>query len=72
MKYSVEVDRNTCIACGVCYSTDPSHFESDAVGKSLVVGGNSNGKYNGLFTDELQEDVQRAIDSCPTKAISIK
>jgi ferredoxin len=72
MKYCVEVDRNTCIACGVCYSTDPSHFESDAVGKSLVVGGISNGKSKGLFTDELQEDAQRATDSCPIRAISIK
>jgi ferredoxin len=72
MKYTVEIDREECIACGVCYSTDTSHFESDSDGKSLVISGKTNGKLIGSFNDELQEEAQRATDSCPTKAISIK
>ncbi|MBM3291855.1 hypothetical protein FJY84_04170 [Candidatus Bathyarchaeota archaeon] len=24
MKYTVEVDRENCISCGVCYNSDPT------------------------------------------------
>ena len=70
MKYTVEVDREACIACGVCYSTDPTHFEGDAGGKSHVLGGATNGKSAGSFED-LREDAQRAADSCPVTAITL-
>jgi ferredoxin len=72
MKYTLEVDRQECIACGVCYSTDPAHFEGDSEGKSQIIGGVTNGKSKGSFTDDLQDDAKRACDSCPTKAITIK
>ena len=39
MKYRVEINRETCIACGVCYDTDTAHFEEDAEGKAKVVNG---------------------------------
>jgi ferredoxin len=71
MKYSIEVDRDTCIACGVCYSTDPTHYESDSSGKSQVIGGTTNGTSVGTFKD-LKDDAQRAADSCPVSAITIK
>jgi ferredoxin len=48
------------------------HFESDAEGKSLIIGGVINGKSTGSFTDELRDDAQRATDSCPVNAITIK
>jgi ferredoxin len=71
MSYTVRVDREACIACSVCYSTDPRHFEGDAEGKSKVMGGTSNGESVGTFNDGLQDDAQRAADSCPVTAISI-
>ncbi len=71
MKYTIEVDRDTCIACGVCYGTDPSHYESDSAGKSQVIGGTTNGTSVGSFEDQ-KEDAQRAADSCPVTAITIK
>jgi ferredoxin len=72
LKYIIEVDRQTCIACGVCYSTDATHFEGNENGKSQVIGGETNGKTNGIFNDELRNDAQRAVDSCPVSAITIE
>jgi ferredoxin len=71
LKYTIEVDRDNCIACSVCYGTDPTHFESDASGKSQVIGGITNGTSVGAF-ENLKEDAQRAADSCPVTAITIK
>ncbi len=72
MAYTIEVDRETCIACSVCYSTDPRHFESDPEGKSKVIGGTSNGTSKGSFDDGLEADARRAEASCPVSAIAIK
>ena len=71
MKYTIEVDREACIACGVCYGTDPNHYEGDTEGKSRVSRGESNGKSTGSFEDDLKDDAQRAADSCPVTAITI-
>lgn len=71
MKYHIEVDSETCIACGACYSTDPTHFEGNAEGKSIVHGGETNGKSSGTFDDGLRDDAQRAADSCPVTAINL-
>ena len=72
MKYTVGVDREACIACAVCYSTDPNHFEGDADGKSRVVGGTTNGSSSGVFDDGLIDDARRAESSCPVTAITVK
>ena len=72
MKYSVEVNRAACISCGVCYNTDPSHFENDAEGMSMVIGGTTNGVSIGTFDDSLINDSRRAESSCPINAIIVK
>ena len=36
MKFKIEIERGGCIACGSCYSIDPSHFEPDDEGKSTA------------------------------------
>jgi ferredoxin len=41
MKYTIEVDRDTCIACSVCYGTDPTHFEATL--RNPRPGGTTNG-----------------------------
>jgi ferredoxin len=71
MRYSVKIDREACIACGLCYSMDPTHFEGDAAGKSQVLGGKTNGRSTGSLDDDLKEDAQRAADSCPVAAITV-
>jgi ferredoxin len=71
MKYKVEVDRETCIACGNCYSTDPYHFDHSDDGKSKVVGGTVDGKSTGSFDDDKITDAQVAADACPVQAITV-
>jgi len=71
LKYKVEVDREGCTACGSCYNTDPTHFESTIEGKSKVVGGTSNGKSTGNFDDDKIGDAKVAADACPVKVITV-
>jgi len=70
--YSIEVDREACIACSVCYATDPNHFEGDSEGKSRVLNGSTNGVSTGTFDDGLIDDARRAESSCPVTAITVK
>jgi len=72
MKYTIEVDRDSCIACGVCYSTDVYHFEGDNDGKSKVINGSANSVSKGTFDDSSIDEAKRARDSCPVNAITIK
>lgn len=71
MPYEVEIDREGCIACATCYTLDPTHFESDAEGKSKVVGGASNGISKGDFDDGKISDAQTAADCCPVCVIKL-
>ncbi len=70
-KYKIEVNRENCISCGTCYTLDSAHFESDAEGKSKVIGGTANGKSTGSFDDEKLAEAQTAADACPVSVISI-
>ena len=70
-EYSIEVNREECIACGLCYTTDPSHFENSDDGKSKVVGGTSNGKSAGSFDDDKIEDARSAALACPVSVITV-
>ncbi len=58
----LNVDHGKCIGCGACVAIDPEHFEFNDEGKSSVIS-NEN-----IET----ENVQNAIESCPTGAISIE
>jgi ferredoxin len=69
--YRVEVDRNKCVSCGVCYNLDPIHFEADWKNKSAVVKGKGEDISVGSFEDDLIEDVKSSMKSCPTSAIKI-
>jgi ferredoxin len=72
LKYTIEVDIENCITCGVCYGTDPNHFEGDKEGKSRIINGSTNGVSNGTFDDGLIADAKRAELSCPVTAITVK
>ncbi len=73
MKYIIEIDRASCIACGVCYGTDPTHFEGDTDGKSRVLNGETTDDFSkGVFEDGLVDDAKRAESSCPVTVIAVK
>ena len=69
--YKIEVKRNDCISCGVCYNTDPTHFEADYENKSAVVEGKGYAISKGSFEDGLIDDAKTAMKSCPVSAITI-
>jgi ferredoxin len=72
MKYKIEIDRMECIACGSCYSINPTHFESDEEGKSTVSGGETDANTSsGVFDDEEIENAREAEDSCPVAVITV-
>lgn len=72
VKYKIEIDREGCIACGVCYTLDPSHYDSDEEGKSKVVGGKTDAsKSSGVFEDEEIDVVREAEVSCPVSVIVV-
>lgn len=57
----VEVDRDACIACGLCVSVAPEVFRLED-GASIA--------YNPQGAPE--ETIQQCIDGCPVSAISWK
>ena len=72
MNYKIEIERGGCIACGACYSADPSHFEPDEERKSTVIGGKTDALgSSGIFHDEDIENARSAEDSCPVSIITV-
>lgn len=72
VKYKIEIDLTGCIACGSCYSIDPSHFEPNDEGKSTVIRGEIDASgSSGVFEDEDIEDAKDAEDSCPVSIITV-
>lgn len=61
---TVKVKRDACIGCGACAAICDSVFEIDDEGISTVVDEN--------VSEENQEEVQDAVDSCPTGAIKVE
>jgi ferredoxin len=61
MKKTVVVDREACIACGLCVSVAPGGFRLEG-GASIA--------YDPEGADEAT--IQQCIDGCPVTAISWK
>jgi len=58
----LSVDKNTCIGCGMCFSTDEEHFTSDDNGLSEV-----------KSQENLESDtLKNVVESCPVGAIKIE
>ena len=58
----VKVDKDTCIGCGACQAICDKVFEINDDGISEV-------KVKEV-SEDLEQDVKDAIDSCPVSAIS--
>jgi ferredoxin len=73
MKYKIKVNKDTCIADGVCYSMDPDHYVEDDEGKADVAGGSMDGEWSiGEFDDDGYDEAKDACDACPVEAIEIE
>lgn len=67
-KYTI-VDKETCIACGACGSCAPDIFDYDDDGISYVILDNNQGIT--AISENLCDDLEDAIDGCPTDSIKI-
>lgn len=59
----VYVNQSGCIACGMCVGIEPDVFHFNEDGLAEV---------HGPVTPDVEEAVQRAIDSCPVSVIHEK
>ncbi|MFC4387690.1 ferredoxin [Gracilibacillus marinus] len=64
------VDKETCIACGVCGATAPNVFDYDDEGLAYCKYGN-NQMLEQIPLAEV-EDVMEAEMSCPTESIKVR
>ena len=62
MAKTPQIDKGTCIGCGLCTATCANVFKMGSDGKAQV--SNPSG--------DSEECIQSAIDSCPVQAISWK
>ncbi len=72
----VVVNKEACIACGVCWSVAPQVFELDpSTGKTRIKEqyrvSDSDTESVGEVPEELREPVEKAANSCPVGAISV-
>ncbi len=60
----VKVNKDACIGCGACAAICDSVFEIDDEGISTVK--------EEKVEDDKKQEVQDAVDSCPTGAIEVE
>ncbi|MBV1817892.1 ferredoxin [Anaerosalibacter bizertensis] len=59
-----QVDKDTCIGCGLCPSICPEVFEMDDDGKAVA--------YNEDVLEGLSDSAKEAEESCPVAAIIVE
>lgn len=67
-KYTI-VDQDTCIACGACGATAPELFDYDLEGLAFAILDDNQGA--AAVPEELEEDLEDALDGCPTDSIKV-
>ncbi|GIO52622.1 MULTISPECIES: ferredoxin [Paenibacillus] len=65
------VEKDTCIACGACGATAPDIYDYDDEGLAGVVYGGDDNTGNTEIPEEMYDDLQDAVDGCPTDSIKI-
>lgn len=68
-KYTI-VDKETCIACGACEASAPDIFDYDEEGISHVILDDNEGRVE--VPEYLLEDLEDAIEGCPTDSIKVE
>ena len=69
-KYTL-VDKETCIACGACGASAPDIYDYDDEGLAEVVFDGDDNKGVTVIPDDLFDDMQDAVDGCPTESIKV-
>lgn len=74
-KVRVTIDPNTCIGAATCVGVSPQLFQLDDENRANIVPPRTeNGAYEATFdtTAEQQNEIELAVDGCPTSAIHIE
>ncbi len=72
MGYKVRLNKDTCIACGMCASIAPQIFEMGKVKSNLVgLEDKDSGIQERLLKDDEVEIAKEAEKTCPTSSISV-
>ncbi len=58
------VDKNTCIGCGLCPSICPEVFDMDDDGKAIAISPD--------VSQENEDGAKEAAENCPVNAISVE
>ncbi len=64
------VDKETCIACGLCGALAPDIYDYDDEGLAYVLIDNNTGQTE--IPEQLVDDMNDAHENCPTGSIKIK
>lgn len=67
-KYTI-VDKETCIACGACGAAAPDIYDYDDEGIAFVILDENKGIAE--VPDELLDDMEDALEGCPTESIKV-
>ena len=70
-KYS-KVEKDECIACGMCGAMSPDVFDFDDEGYAINVYKGDNNTGTVEIEQDLHGDLIDTAESCPTEAIKIK
>lgn len=70
MAHYTYVDKETCIACGLCGALAPDIYDYDDEGLAYVLIDNNTGQSE--IPEQLVDDMNDAHESCPTGSIKIK
>ncbi|RCX22704.1 ferredoxin [Fontibacillus phaseoli] len=71
MNNFASVSQESCIACGACNSAAPEIFDLDDNGIAEVIYGGDSNRGITAIAKELLEELQEAIESCPTNCIQL-
>lgn len=63
------VTQDTCIACGACGETAPDIFDYDEEGYAYSILDNNLGEKH--VPEDLEDDLEDALDGCPTGSIKV-
>lgn len=67
-KYT-KIDKDTCIACGSCAAEAPDVYAEDEQGIAYSLLDDNKGVTE--ISDDFLEDVEYAVESCPTDSILV-
>lgn len=65
MSKTLKVDKNLCIACGMCAAVAPNIYEEDDLGYASVI-------KNYCYHVNDKQVIAYTIKNCPARAISFK